>query len=525
MSYGLDLVQAQASQIIPYIAWVQNQVLFNNDLMGMTFPYYGSFSLWYKAAGWLGTFFSPMEVVYIFFVVQCFLEVFALNFFAHKLFPDKPFTYRLTVIVVFTFGGVFRYSLGSVAPFGWTVFPDALATGLLLFACGYLLEKRFITAILITALVFNIHLGLSSFMLLVLICAYFLSDKKYTLKHILYTGLVSGILMLPVLVMMLMNPNAQLSLPYNEWLQIFKIHQGMHAFPSQFGLFQYVPFAFWMILLVTAVKFLQKSDRLSMLLKFCYAIIVVLITAFIFIEILENRYAITLSFFRGSRFLTLAGACCITAVLFEIGQHRNILRKLLHTAGITAVFIFIFLNILVFHPAYRIYPDFVKNYLAELEKNDHLVSTTLLFRTIKDDRDYVKAWKDVQVWCKNNTPENTLLLTPFHIRGFRSFSERNIFFQYRDAPLMTYYYVVYDELMKRVRMIDISIKDLPTPTEFQLFVKDIYQNYTAEDVKKLAEELPIQYIVTEYNHTLDLPEMYRNSHFTVYRLNEIRSDK
>ena len=74
-------------------------------------------------------------------------------------------------------------------------------------------------------------------------------------------------------------------------------------------------------------------------------------------------------------------------------------------------------------------------------------------------------------------------------------------------------------------MIDISIKDLPTPTEFQLFVKDIYQNYTAEDVKKLAEELPIQYIVTEYNHTLDLPEMYRNSHFTVYRLNEIRSDK
>ena len=59
MSYGLDLVQAQASQIIPYIAWVQNPELFNNDLMGMTFPYYGSFSLWYKAAGWLGTFFSP----------------------------------------------------------------------------------------------------------------------------------------------------------------------------------------------------------------------------------------------------------------------------------------------------------------------------------------------------------------------------------------------------------------------------------------------------------------------------------
>ena len=73
MSHGLDLVQSQASQVLPYIAWLKNSGLFQSDLLGMTFPYYGNYSLWYKAAGWLSYVFPPMGVIYIYFFLGEYL--------------------------------------------------------------------------------------------------------------------------------------------------------------------------------------------------------------------------------------------------------------------------------------------------------------------------------------------------------------------------------------------------------------------------------------------------------------------
>ena len=520
MSYGLNLVQAQGSQIMPYIAWAQNPEFFNNDLMGITFSYYESFSLWFLIAGWMGKVMSPFGVVQVYFIIQCVFEVFALRFFAKKLFPGKPPVYHWTVIVLFTFGGVLRYSLGSVAPFGWTVFPDTLATSMLLFSLGYLLEKKFIPAALVSVITLNVHLGIASFMLCVIGLLYVLNFQRYTPMQIAKTGVAAVILVLPLAVIMFSNPSMPFVLPHDEWIDIYKIHQGMHAFPTRFGLIQYLPFIFWVVLFSVAIRYLHSFEKRRILLQFWLSTIIVFVIAFIFIEIFENRFAVTLSYFRGSRFLTISAVCCVVAFITDKELLTLRFRKALRSIGVVAVGVFILLNIIIYHPAYRLFPEFSKNYIKKLEQEKHSLTNTLFFQTIKFDREYSTAWRDVQLWCRDNTPIDTVLLTPFHIRGFRSFSKRNIFFQYRDVPLMTYYYMVYDELMKRVGMIDISIKDHPTPTAFQLFMKDIYQNYTAEDVKKLAVELPIQYIVTEHNHTLDLPEIYSNSHFTVYKLTE-----
>ena len=162
MAYGLDLVQAQGSQIMPYLFWFEHPDAFSNDIMGMSFPYYGSYSLWYMSLKWAGYFFSPMTVVHIYFFIQCFTEVFALYFFARCFFKDQQPSYYWVFVILFTFGGVLRYSLGSVAPFGWTVFPGTMTTSLMLFALGFVFRKRFITAFMITAFCFNLHLALTA---------------------------------------------------------------------------------------------------------------------------------------------------------------------------------------------------------------------------------------------------------------------------------------------------------------------------------------------------------------------------
>ena len=163
MAYGLDLIQAQASQVLPYMRWLKDPSGWDLDLMGMTFPFYMDYSIWYIPFKWLGAVFPSMLVVHIYFLAQCTLEVFGLYFLASRIFSDKKPVFSWSVIILFTFCGALRHSLGSVAPFGWTVFPDTMTTSVLLFSLGYFFEKKLIPAVLIAAFSFNIHLSITLF--------------------------------------------------------------------------------------------------------------------------------------------------------------------------------------------------------------------------------------------------------------------------------------------------------------------------------------------------------------------------
>jgi len=522
MAYGLDLVQAQASQVLPYLAWLNKGYGFENDLMGMTFPYYGGYSLWYLALKWLGYIFEPMTVVHIYFFIQCVLEVFGLRFLAIKLFSEKRTAYIWTVIVLFTFGGTLRHALGSVAPFGWTVFPDTFATAILLFALGYFVDKRFSIAFLILALSFNIHLALATFIFSAFFIVFLMYRKEIPLEKIVKTAVLFCIILLPLGIGVLTHPNPPLTANYEQWVSLVKRFHGHHVFLSKFGIFQYLPFLFWMVMFFISIRYIKSTKQNIIAIQLSYVMIFFLIITAIFTDILQNRYFITLAFFRASRFLTIFAVYFTTVLLFDLIENRQKLKKILIPASVFFITFFIFINIIVYHPVYRFYPKFVKTKFAEIDKKDNLIKNTLLFQAIKDDRDYIIAWKDVQKWCNENTEYNETILTPFYIRGFRSFSLRPIVFQYREVGYVRYFYFIFDDIKKVTEDIgmDFPLKKYNNATELKVGLEKLYGNYTLKDIGRLAEKYRFGLIVTEKEQNLNLPLKYSNDYFKVYELEQ-----
>lgn len=521
MYYGIDLVQSQGSQILPYMEWFNNRELFQNDLMGMTFPYYASYSLWYHAAGILAGIVPAAVVIGFYFFAQCFVEVYGLRFLTSKLFPGYPESFNWIIIILFTFGGVLRHSLGSVAPFGWTVFPDTFATGLLLFALGYFFDKRYLPAFIITAVSFYFHLTLTLFVFLIFCILYLLRIKDICLNQTIKTGLIFSIIVIPLGLRILFNPIPPLTSSLDLWMSSIKNFQGMHAFPSRFGAFQYIPFFFWVIPFVVSFRFLKNTEKISEIKRFCGVAAALLLLSTLFTEIIPVKTVIKLSLFRGSRFILIPAVFCTIALLFHACnqlREKIYLKKIIIMGGIFVTAFFIFLNIIIFHPVYREYPGFVKSYFEKINTSDNPVKRNLLYQTVKDDRHYAADWVDVQKWCRDNTPYDKLILSPYHLRGFRSYSERGIVFQYRDAQLHVYWEFLFDVITGHTSIIGMPMDDFNDPTEYQVALKKLYKNYTIDEISSLANQFNFSYIVTETDHVLDLPLAYKNSHFSVYLL-------
>ena len=515
MSYGIELVQSQGSQILPYIAWFNNRELFQNDIMGLTFPYYAPYSLWYPVAGIIAGIIPAAVVLYIYFFVQCFVEVFGLRFLARKLFPKYPDSFSWIIILLFTFGGVLRHSLGSVAPFGWTVFPDTLATGLLLFALGYFFDKRYLSAFIIIAISFYVHLSLTLFVFSIIFIIYLSRIKNIPPIQIFKTGLIFSILVIPLGLRILFNPIPPLTSSLDLWMSSIKNFQGMHAFPSQFGAFQYIPFFFWVVPFVVSFRYIRDTEQISNIKMFCgVATLLLVVTAF-FTEIIPIKTVITLSFFRGSRFILIPAVFCTIALLFKI-YNRNT-KKFIYTGGIGFAVFFIIVNITVFHPIYRIYPDFVKSYIERINSSDSSIKGLLLYQTVKNDREYVLGWIDVQTWSRNNTPEDKLILTPYYLRGFRTYSDRGIVFDIRGLN-HAIYFPVFEETNKRMIDVGFDWLEYDNLQDATSAVEKLYKSYKREDVRELSKRLGFEFIVTETEHQLEFELKYRNKYFNVYKI-------
>ncbi|MCP4727071.1 MAG: hypothetical protein GY863_18675 [bacterium] len=524
MAYGLDLIQAQASQVLPYMRWLKDPSGWDLDLMGMTFPFYMDYSIWYIPFKWLGAVLPSMLVVHIYFLAQCTLEVFGLYFLASRMFPDKKPVFSWTVIILFTFCGALRHSLGSVAPFGWTVFPDTMTTSVLLFSMGYFFEKKLIPAVLIAAFSFNIHLSITLFYFISIGIVAIPMLREMPVKKIIYTGIGFIIITLPLIIGVLSNPNPPLTGDYNQWLEVVMKFSASHISPSKFGIAQYVPFFFWAALFIVGLKYIAKSEQIKIAVKLLITMGIILLVSGVLIDVFHEKYAITFSFFRASRFITLIAVSVSAALFFEFYDMCSCYRKILRTGGALFIAFFICLNIIVFHPAYRVYPDFVKNWIGKVEKQEGSsgINRSLLFQTLKQDRAYVESWKETQGWFKTNTSPGEMILTPYYIRGFRAFSERPMVFQFRDVPFIKYFYFMFDATKERADIIkvDFPFSDYDDITDLQVDLETLYRNYSIQDIRDIADRLSIKYIVTEKDHELDLQNLFVNDYFNIYAIDQ-----
>ncbi|MFN8945267.1 MAG: DUF6798 domain-containing protein, partial [Pseudobdellovibrionaceae bacterium] len=71
-------------------------------------------------------------------------------------------------------------------------------------------------------------------------------------------------------------------------------------------------------------------------------------------------------------------------------------------------------------------------------------------------------WKEVQLWIKKNTPPGSTILTPPGAVGFRIFSERSPFFEFRDGTQQFFDPRILEVLVKRMQVLNlVPNKDIP----------------------------------------------------------------
>ena len=113
-------------------------------------------------------------------------------------------------------------------------------------------------------------------------------------------------------------------------------------------------------------------------------------------------------------------------------------------------------------------------------------------------------------WARTHTHKAAVFITPPHVSGFRVWAERGIVGTWKDGT----YGVVSREFALRWRR---TMRDLGMGLGKR---HCRYRRFDDRDFAPLGRKYGAHYVLTEADHRLDLPEVYHNNQFRVYRLGE-----
>lgn len=147
-----------------------------------------------------------------------------------------------------------------------------------------------------------------------------------------------------------------------------------------------------------------------------------------------------------------------------------------------------------------------------------------------------KAYKEVQLWAKQSTPNNALfLLDPCFAYGWRDYSIRSSFGSIHEWYSTGWLYngdkAAFDEGIERGKMLGLDLKKL-IHKDKNLYVSEVkkiicpiarknYYEASGETVKKISNKYDIQYVVfhkfqaEKYGSIPDWEKVFENSHYTV----------
>jgi hypothetical protein len=127
-------------------------------------------------------------------------------------------------------------------------------------------------------------------------------------------------------------------------------------------------------------------------------------------------------------------------------------------------------------------------------------------------------WREVQEWAKASTPQDTKFLVPPVPGGFRVFSERVSWGEWKDGSLLYTFPPLADEWLRRMRAIGIRLQSSELGgTSYQGMEND-YKEQSWEHLLNVAREEKIDYIVQFRKVPYSIPPVFANERFAVYRV-------
>jgi hypothetical protein len=121
-----------------------------------------------------------------------------------------------------------------------------------------------------------------------------------------------------------------------------------------------------------------------------------------------------------------------------------------------------------------------------------------------DPMHQLSPWVDVQEWAREHTEAKDRFLTPPQFGGFRVFSQRTTFVEWKDGTLQYFSPEFSRAWMKRIG----------------LFQDDVgrWRPWDVDQLQRLARDKLVDYVVTTRGVELPFETAYENAAFRVYRV-------
>ena len=140
----------------------------------------------------------------------------------------------------------------------------------------------------------------------------------------------------------------------------------------------------------------------------------------------------------------------------------------------------------------------------------------LSYQSRKDPRPDI-AFESLQTWARLNTPKDSLFITPPYLYGFRVFSDRSSFFDWKDLCSVAYSPQLAIYWKKILGEYGVKGK-LDNANHVMARLKMAFNGFDEKRFMELGRKYNIRYVITYKPQRLALKMVYRNPLFNVYQL-------
>lgn len=143
-----------------------------------------------------------------------------------------------------------------------------------------------------------------------------------------------------------------------------------------------------------------------------------------------------------------------------------------------------------------------------------LVGNVCLFwRPVRPLTPEEAAWREVQLWAKENTPKDTVFLVPPFPGGFRVFSQRSCWVSWRDGDIFWLYPPYTSEWRRRISALGLPQSIGHVDMEA---ITAAYHNLPWERLREIARDNNLLYIIQYADVRYEAVPVFSNEKFSVY---------
>lgn len=125
-----------------------------------------------------------------------------------------------------------------------------------------------------------------------------------------------------------------------------------------------------------------------------------------------------------------------------------------------------------------------------------------------------KDWRATQEWAKENTPRDTQFLVPTYPGGFRTFSERSSWGEWKDGQAMYHYPPFADEYRRRMEAVGYPWDKWKGTGA----ISGNYKRLSWERLLELARQNHLSYIIQFREVVYPSAPVFTNQHYAVYKV-------